>query len=421
MNRTSLVSIFSLVLALGAFGCGDDDRDDDPTGTADMRVPTGDMDGCVATEGGDDAICSDGVDNDCDGLLDCQELGCMGLPACEGGECTPTGEEGSVASCSDGIDNDCNDFIDCRDFACSGIGDCGVENSNASCSDGLDNDNDGRADCEDFDCLMDGAGLNVCVRESNNANCSDGEDNDGDGDVDCDDSDCDREHIVVCGDSPVTDPSMWAAAAGEACSNGLNDDGDMNAEGRAFIDCGDFDCVNTLDTDVCHDLPRENTNERCSDGLDNDGNGTTDCEDFRCQTGENIVVCAGATPVVPTPSDTEITTLANAACSDGLSPDGDAFIDCMDFDCTGDPLVTVCNAENNDALCSDGVDNDGNTFVDCVDNSCKFNPTVTVCAGMKEATVAECTDGVDNDGNSFIDCRDFGCQSNVAACGNNRE
>lgn len=48
----------------------------------------------------------------------------------------------------------------------------------------------------------------------------------------------------------------------EICNNGIDDDGD------GFADCEDFDC----DTFECN----------CSDGIDNDADGFTDCEDIDC-------------------------------------------------------------------------------------------------------------------------------------------
>jgi subtilisin-like proprotein convertase family protein len=42
------------------------------------------------------------------------------------GACTPTGPENTPATCSDGIDNDCNGLVDCMDPSCSGIGMCPV-------------------------------------------------------------------------------------------------------------------------------------------------------------------------------------------------------------------------------------------------------------------------------------------------------
>ena len=35
----------------------------------------------------------------------------------------------------------------------------------------------------------------------------------------------------------------------------------------------------------------ENTDELCSDGVDNDGNEFTDCEDFGCSHSESVTVC----------------------------------------------------------------------------------------------------------------------------------
>ncbi len=40
--------------------------------------------------------------------------------------CTPTGAENTPAMCSDAVDNDCDGFFDCSDPDCSGVGDCPV-------------------------------------------------------------------------------------------------------------------------------------------------------------------------------------------------------------------------------------------------------------------------------------------------------
>jgi hypothetical protein len=49
----------------------------------------------------------------------------------------------------------------------------------------------------------------------------------------------------------------------EICNNGIDDDGD------GFIDNEDFDCTETGD--------------ECSNGIDDDGDGFIDNEDFDCQ------------------------------------------------------------------------------------------------------------------------------------------
>jgi hypothetical protein len=82
----------------------------------------------------------------------------------------------------------------------------------------------------------------------------------------------------------------------------------------------------------------------CGDGLDNDGDGATDCRDPDCD---------GAPGCVET------------ACGDGLDDDGDGATDCGDADCFGDPRW--CARED---LCDDGADNDGDGDTDCDDSDC---------------------------------------------------
>lgn len=53
--------------------------------------------------------CGDGVDNDLDGLVDCED-----------GECAETCTE----DCSDGVDNDLDGHTDCQDSSCWGIAPC---------------------------------------------------------------------------------------------------------------------------------------------------------------------------------------------------------------------------------------------------------------------------------------------------------
>ena len=84
----------------------------------------------------------------------------------------------------------------------------------------------------------------------------------------------------------------------------------------------------------------------CSDGVDNDGDGLTDCEEPSCN-------CTAPT--------------TETNCGDGVDNDGDGLIDCQDRDDCGGSVL----CEND---CGDGVDNDGDGFFDYYDGDCLADP-----------------------------------------------
>ncbi|MBU1222086.1 hypothetical protein KKF34_13770 [Myxococcota bacterium] len=179
-----------------------------------------------------ETACDDGIDNDNDGFIDCNDQDCFETQACN-----------PVEICNDGIDNDNDGFTDCKDADCDNECD-----DREICNDETDNDNDGYIDCDDQDCL----GHEHCEKPAEI--CDDGIDNDDDGYTDCEDTDCADD----CG--PVL----------EHCGDGIDNDGD------GFIDCADPDCAQ--DTQYCG----AGMEWDCTDGLDNDGDGLTDCEDTDC-------------------------------------------------------------------------------------------------------------------------------------------
>ena len=138
--------------------------------------------------------CTDGVDNDGDGYIDCEDAECLSDDDCE-----------LVEDCTDSIDNDGDGDVDCDDSDCEDSDDCVIE-PETDCTNAVDDDEDGDVDCDDTDCTGDAA----CFE----ADCADGADNDGDGTIDCDDSDC------------TNDPAC-AGGGQENCSNGIDDDGDL--------------------------------------------------------------------------------------------------------------------------------------------------------------------------------------------------
>jgi deoxyribonuclease-1 len=153
-----------------------------------------------------DAACADGVDNDQDGAIDCDDLDCGALVACA----PPARTEDSDALCRDGMDNDGDGFIDCQDFDCSrgeSVTVCPVEATDALCADGVDNDGDGFVDCQDHGCSRNDA-VTVCGvtnREDSPARCQDGMDNDGDGVFDCEEVSCQALYVgSLCGPDPYS-------------------------------------------------------------------------------------------------------------------------------------------------------------------------------------------------------------------------
>ena len=96
-------------------------------------------------------------------------------------------------------------------------------------------------------------------------------------------------------------------------------------------------------------------------------------------------------------------------CSDGVDNDGNGAIDCADTPCKS---FDFC--KETQARCEDGRDNDADGLVDCHDPDCCSQPKCSMEPSCGETTATACTDGTDNDNNGLTDCADFSCQ--VADC-----
>jgi hypothetical protein len=262
---------------------------------------------CTITED-PEVSCTDGEDNDCDGLVDgadpdcpdvCGDIKekalCNDTPGCEwqGGKrsgmcvsiCTIT--EDPEVSCFDNVDNDCDEATDCADTDCDldagpettcGVGECAAT-GNLTCMGGaevdtctpgdpvpevcddpgmLDEDCDGYANEDDLDdCEVCQPTTNREGRDSS-LECFDGEDNDCDTFLDCADPDCDGIKDSAC-DTGVP---------------GICSIGELTCTGGAP------ECVQVVDPDVEGPFG----DGTCDDGLDNDCDGLTDeAEDPDCQ------------------------------------------------------------------------------------------------------------------------------------------
>ena len=96
--------------------------------------------GCMQDEQLGDEICDDGVDNDCDGLIDLSDPDCV---ECSVGDTQPC-DTGLLGVCAEGTQTCAEVFwSDCLQD---------VQPSDEICDDGVDNDCDGQSDGDDPDC-----------------------------------------------------------------------------------------------------------------------------------------------------------------------------------------------------------------------------------------------------------------------------
>ncbi len=373
-------------------------------------------------------------------LLMCSLLGFVSCSE----DSNPSGVDRPVeTNCTDGIDNDEDGDTDCRDSDCPQDASCEDAASDEICDDETDNDGDGLVDCDDIDCEAD----DICKEPSNEREvCTDGVDNDEDGDVDCDDVDCQNDD--ACRDpQPAPEPSMVlenceevcaaivaCPALVEACSSQdlttAQDDCNracQDEEARAMVlsleglACEDFEAqtlVGLQDNDLCTPVDPV---EICDDETDNDGDGSTDCDDEDCQ---DALACAPTDEVCDDEEGIDEDGDGNANCSDddcvddpacvvadevcddveGTDEDGDGNANCDDPDCIEDPAC----AEQIERLCTDGEDNDGDGNTDCDDPNCIDDPACFVLAPEV------CDDGIDNDDNGNVDCDDVVCNEDPA-------
>ncbi len=318
-----------------------------------------------------DELCSNGVDDNGDGKVDCADPTCFLKPACAPG----------AEDCTNGIDDNGDQLVDCLDTLCAQAAAClpGAER----CADGEDNDEDGLVDCADADC----ASSPSCLAEKETV-CDDGIDNDRDDAKDCADPDC------------AADASCQNTEVGK-CANNIDDDGDGKK------DCEDIDCAQSSCGSGCLCAANAKREIFCNDNVDNDGDGLKDCADPDCPTYGVEICDNGQDDTCDRAVDCgDAKCGSNAACQ--ALADGAACT--QNAQCAGGRCHTEASSGNPQGVCGNAVSCNPTNQTGCNGGMCvengAFDLCVMRCTGTGLGATGRCRKGyvcVDLDTNATND------------------
>lgn len=206
----------------------DNGQDDDKDGLVDCA----DAD-CATAAACNATCCFDTIGNRCVSSC-CQNGVCLGNCVCGSGWCSKCAATGSESSCTDGVDNDQDGFIDCKDPDCANDLACALANKEL-CNNGADDDGDGLADCADPDCSSDPVACPSCCFDTIAMSCV---------------SSCCQNGVCLgncfCGTSVC---SQCGGTTPEVCDDSVDNDKD------GLIDCKDPDCANSAKCSNCTTSP----------------------------------------------------------------------------------------------------------------------------------------------------------------------
>jgi hypothetical protein len=340
-----------------------------------------------------------------------------------------------VENCTDGIDNDGDGFIDCLDADCKPVI-SNINPTNPSCPTGTNNGaivvtatissgsleyriNSGTYQSSNtFSSLAPGS-YTVEVRRvgttctvsstttlstpSCSENCTDGIDNDGDGFTDCLDTDCKPVISTVNSTNPACPVgtnngtiTVSATVASGALEYSLNSGTYQSSNIFTNLAAGTYSITvrkvgTTCTATSSKTLTAPSCPENCTDGIDNDGDGFTDCLDSDCK--PTISSVTPTNPSCPTGTNNGSITV-NATVLNGSAEyrvNGGSYQNANVFTGLGIGTYTIevrkvgtaCTSTWSSAvtltaptcleICNDGLDNDGDGWIDCADTDCKVN------------------------------------------------
>ncbi len=298
--------------------------DDNKDGLIDCNDPQ-----CISDITCQPENCSNGVDDNANGKADCEDPECASEILCQ------------PENCSNGVDDNANGSVDCEDTQCYEDAWCQVEH----CDNKIDDNRDGLADCDDPTCMFDSACSSAPDPITIVENCANGTDDNGDGLADCDDPQCEEDSACTSQPGPAVD---------ENCTNGQDDNGD------GLADCDDPQCSQT---DDCTSSSAEN--EDCSNGIDDNNDGLADCDDPLCMLDQSCT-SGGDDPVAATEN-----------CTNNVDDNSDGLIDCNDPLCVNDSGCktkpggnTETDESSSKEICDNEKDDNNDGLADCDDPTC---------------------------------------------------
>jgi hypothetical protein len=405
----------------------------------------------MTAEGGE--VCNNGVSDDGDSDVDCADADCTGSILCDAEVCTG------------GTDEDLDFAVDCMDDECVGTGDC----TGGSCT----------ADT-DLGTLVVGtvAGALIDLTGESNDHSLDCTPSDGNDHVFRFVLDAPRKILARIDQSSGSDQAVglyYQGGTGTGCTDlesicldmsTLDDSPDINgwlstspypAGTYYFVVEATTGGAGTVDVD----LTAYNASELdCTDGVDDDNDGVSDCADFDCI---GTTACTGSsctpdhdlgtltvgTEVTHTTDTSSATNSLHLSCA---TSDGGDFV--YSFSLSADSYVYTTMDQPSGTSHAVALAFQGGTGTGCgdVENLClelaagDFTPDasgyfsvdaplpagtyyiiyeVTSSGGSMDLVLraadslseSSCTDGVDNDGDGAVDCEDDQCASDPTCAG----